>query len=266
MNRTDVELEACEHPRPKAVIATAITSICVLVPKAVKARLTISLACFRSTCTKRECRFVPQLISSLTPVKLIAETKNPRRIRYSARPFYRMRADAWQGSELYNPRQQYEFGAEGVGRLVSYPGRSIALGATVALLVVLFLAACDEQAASPTIIPAPAETLAPIGAPTPTPAVKLLTGIERVSVTSEVRRGGTASVTIRTAPGVECTVQVHLELGPIEADGLEPQIADDEGLCSWSWHVDDETVPGDGMILAKAKGQGGQGITFTVVE
>ena len=177
-----------------------------------------------------------------------------------------MCADTWQANSLYNLRQQYEFGTEGVGRLIRYPSRLVALGMTAALSVVIFLAACDEQAVSPTIIPAPAETLAPIGAPTPTPAVKLLAGIERVSVTSEVRPGETASVTIRTAPGVECTIQVHFELGPIEADGLEPQIADDEGLCSWSWQVDDEAVPGDGMILAKAKGQGGQGITFTVVE
>jgi len=76
--------------------------------------------------------------------------------------------------------------------------------------------------------------------PTPLPVT-----LQVVDFTEAPARGEQATVTIRTRPGTRCEIRVFL-YGPatLPREGLQPLIADDEGLCTWTWTVPLETVPG----------------------
>ncbi len=43
------------------------------------------------------------------------------------------------------------------------------------------------------------------------------------------------TVTILTVPGTDCLIQYFGTNGLSHAKGLEPQIADANGICSWAW-------------------------------
>jgi hypothetical protein len=64
-------------------------------------------------------------------------------------------------------------------------------------------------------------------------------------ITSPAERGGEATLKIITRPGVRCELRV-LVFGPETqpADGLEPKTADPDGVCSWTWTVPEEVLPG----------------------
>ena len=49
-----------------------------------------------------------------------------------------------------------------------------------------------------------------------------------VSLTSPVRAGDVASITVRTAPAACCHITVHYKSGPSKAKGLVPKPADME--------------------------------------
>ena len=74
--------------------------------------------------------------------------------------------------------------------------------------------------------------------------------IQVVDLTEAPARGEEATVTIRTRPGVRCEIRVFL-YGPstLPREGLAPMTADDEGLCSWTWRVPEETVSGTWRYL-----------------
>lgn len=62
-------------------------------------------------------------------------------------------------------------------------------------------------------------------------------GIEVVSLTSPISRGAQASITIKTAPNVQCSITVYYKSGASKAKGLEPKNSDENGNCTWSWKV-----------------------------
>jgi SH3-like domain-containing protein len=64
-------------------------------------------------------------------------------------------------------------------------------------------------------------------------------------ITSPAPRGGEATLTIVTRPGVRCELRV-LIFGPAEMpkEGLENKMADADGVCSWTWKVPEEALPG----------------------
>ena len=64
-------------------------------------------------------------------------------------------------------------------------------------------------------------------------------------ITSPVARGAEATLKIITRPGVRCEVRVLL-FGPstLPQEGLEPKKADADGVCSWTWTVPEDVVPG----------------------
>jgi hypothetical protein len=55
--------------------------------------------------------------------------------------------------------------------------------------------------------------------------------------TKSVKRGATASVTIKTTAGADCGISVLYPGGPSSAKGLEPKKADKKGLIVWKWTV-----------------------------
>jgi hypothetical protein len=64
-------------------------------------------------------------------------------------------------------------------------------------------------------------------------------------ITSPVARGAEATLTIVTRPGVRCELRA-LVFGPssMPSEGLEVKRADGDGVCSWSWKVPEDVVPG----------------------
>jgi SH3-like domain-containing protein len=64
-------------------------------------------------------------------------------------------------------------------------------------------------------------------------------------ITSPVARGGEATLKIITRPGVRCELRVLL-FGPatLPREGLETKTADSDGVCSWTWTVPEDVVPG----------------------
>lgn len=77
----------------------------------------------------------------------------------------------------------------------------------------------------------------------------------------DVSPGNEASVTIKTAPGAEGTIEVLYNSGPSKAKGLVPQTADSNGNITWTWKVGTRTAPGDYDVDITA---GGKSITKTL--
>jgi len=91
-------------------------------------------------------------------------------------------------------------------------------------------------------------------------------GIEVVSLTSPISRGAQASITIKTAPNVLCTITVYYKSGPSKAKGLDPKNSDANGNCAWSWKVGTRTTPGNWKIVITAEGIGQIETYFTVTK
>ena len=89
--------------------------------------------------------------------------------------------------------------------------------------------------------------------------------IQVISLTSPIVRGQNASITIQGTPGVEYTINVIYKSGPSTAKGLEPKIAGQDGLVTWSWKISPQTTPGTWNIEITG---GGASITvpFIVTE
>jgi hypothetical protein len=67
--------------------------------------------------------------------------------------------------------------------------------------------------------------------------------------------GGGAHATIQTAPGASCTIKYYTPAGTLStAQGLAPQSADQDGMCSWFWNIGSRTKPGTGRIIITANG------------
>jgi hypothetical protein len=90
---------------------------------------------------------------------------------------------------------------------------------------------------------------------TQTTAPALKTGeIAFVSVNG-ANPGGYASVTVETAPGVECSIWYVTPHGTISrAKGLENQIADSDGKVTWTWKIGSKTEPGTGSVTVTSNG------------
>jgi hypothetical protein len=68
--------------------------------------------------------------------------------------------------------------------------------------------------------------------------------IEVISLTETVPQNGDASISIRTDPGAECFITVEYASGASDAEGLEAQVANDQGVVSWTWRVGRRTTEG----------------------
>jgi hypothetical protein len=87
--------------------------------------------------------------------------------------------------------------------------------------------------------------LQPIQGPPGAPPVLPPPSIQVEEITSPAARGKEATLKIVTRPGVRCELRV-LVFGPstMPTDGLGVMKADDDGICSWTWTVPEDVVPG----------------------
>lgn len=67
-------------------------------------------------------------------------------------------------------------------------------------------------------------------------------GVAIQTVSSPVSHGDVASLSIHTSPLVTCSVVLEYNDKPVKVAGLEPQEADEFGIASWTWGID-ESVP-----------------------
>lgn len=90
-----------------------------------------------------------------------------------------------------------------------------------------------------------ADFLLPLQAPPGATPILPPPTIRVEEITSPVARGAEATLTIVTRPGVRCEVRVLL-YGPatVPREGLESKTADADGVCSWTWRVPEDVVPG----------------------
>jgi hypothetical protein len=61
--------------------------------------------------------------------------------------------------------------------------------------------------------------------------------------------GGEAHVRVYGRAGEQYRITVYLKSGASTAKGLEPKIADEDGLITWEWKVSSRTTPGDYRIV-----------------
>ncbi len=68
--------------------------------------------------------------------------------------------------------------------------------------------------------------------------------------------GGTASVTIQTVPNAVCRIDYFGPMGRdrFEAGALHPDVADANGVASWSWHIAGNTPTGNGTVVVRCNG------------
>ena len=70
-----------------------------------------------------------------------------------------------------------------------------------------------------------------------------------VALTSPVRPGGNASVTVQTDPRTQCMLLVHYKARGAEANLALPKRADKAGRVSWTWRVDPQAAPGTWPVI-----------------
>lgn len=85
---------------------------------------------------------------------------------------------------------------------------------------------------------------APIVAAPDTAVAGVDTTISVLNLSSPISAGGNASLTIKSAPGANCTITVYYKSGPSEAAGLGPQTANQNGEATWRWKVGSRTTAG----------------------
>jgi hypothetical protein len=97
------------------------------------------------------------------------------------------------------------------------------------------------------------EFLDPLEPPPGATAVLPPPSIQVEEMTAPAVRNEEATVTIVTRPGVRCELNV-LVFGPsmLPTEGLGVKKADDDGICSWTWTVPEEIVPGRWRYLISA--------------
>jgi hypothetical protein len=77
--------------------------------------------------------------------------------------------------------------------------------------------------------------------------------VRRVALTSPVRTGDEASLTVNVAPRARCTIEVIYDTVVSKAKGLNPKSG---GRITWRWRVGTNTRPGRWPIIVRC-GQSG---------
>ena len=71
--------------------------------------------------------------------------------------------------------------------------------------------------------------------------------VRLTSVTSPIRAGAHATLTVAVSRSASCSITVHYKSGPSHAQGLY-QKRSSAGYVSWTWMVGTNTTPGRWMI------------------
>jgi hypothetical protein len=103
----------------------------------------------------------------------------------------------------------------------------------------------DEQAPSDEGGEAPSEPEEPTEPEQP----PVETTLTLDDASAQVIAGDGAHVRVHGRAGEQYRIKVYLKSGASSAKGLEPKIADEDGLITWEWKVSSRTTPGDYRIV-----------------
>ena len=81
-------------------------------------------------------------------------------------------------------------------------------------------------------------------ATTPVVDPKTPVGVSVTVLTSPIKAGSNASITIKTKPLAACSIKVEYDKKPGTDGGLVPKSADDYGVATWTWTVEPGRPPG----------------------
>lgn len=114
------------------------------------------------------------------------------------------------------------------------------IGATLGFAYVWYMG--KTQPVQPAAVTKTVATTAPAPA-TPVVDENAPVGVATQSFSSQVPRGGNASLSIRTRPQAACSIRVTYSTTPDQAKeskdgGLVPKTADMYGVASWTWTVE----------------------------
>lgn len=93
-----------------------------------------------------------------------------------------------------------------------------------------------------TAIAVPVEAAPPTGITPTKPTADAPVSASVQMLTSPIIPGSNASITVKTTAESECTITVEYNKVPSTDSGLKSQVADDFGMVSWAWTVE-ESVP-----------------------
>ena len=89
--------------------------------------------------------------------------------------------------------------------------------------------------------------------------------VRLVGVTSPVRPGADATLTVRVTQARSCAITVLYKSGPSRAQGLVPK-RPVGGKVSWTWMVGTRTTPGRWQIVVSCGTAGTRRTSFLVVK
>lgn len=70
------------------------------------------------------------------------------------------------------------------------------------------------------------------------PAANAKVGASVQALTSPVKPGDNASLTVKSTPGATCAISVMYDKTLSTDSGLKPKLADDFGIVDWTWTVE----------------------------
>lgn len=85
-----------------------------------------------------------------------------------------------------------------------------------------------------------------------------------VRVTSPVRAGAYATLTVKVSRPARCSITVYYKSGPSEAQGLYPKRTNAQRRASWTWKVGTRTTPGRWPIVVSCGAAGTLRTSFRV--
>jgi hypothetical protein len=85
--------------------------------------------------------------------------------------------------------------------------------------------------------------------------------VRLLSVTSPIRHGAYATLTVAVTPARTCSITVYYKSGPSSAVGLYPKGG---SRISWTWKVGTRTTPGRWPIIVSCGSAGSLRTSFVV--
>jgi hypothetical protein len=86
------------------------------------------------------------------------------------------------------------------------------------------------------------------------------------NITSPIKGGADATVSVTTEPNAMCTITVKYRSGPATAAGLKSQRADKDGKASWTWKVGKNTAVGEWPVDVTSSLKGSKGKASTTLK
>lgn len=123
--------------------------------------------------------------------------------------------------------------------------RNVVISAFVLLVLLIAAGIAYTWYMGQNSVAATVEIIEPTPGPDFTPvkqADNVPTGASVQMITSPVKPGSNASMTVKTNGGAVCTISVIYDKTPSADSGLTSKTADEYGMVSWSWTVE-SSVP-----------------------